>query len=131
MAISSEARNKMREINRKKAQESMKETTSSESAVDRALHDIEQEEKSETKPVTVTDTVKEVLAKKEDMSGIPSDNPLEDSNMSIHLKKGNRSVRNFAKSIRLTEKAAENMNRVAKEYNISANELINQLLEQL
>lgn len=131
MAISSEAREKMLAINKKKAQDSMKQNNNVKSAVDKAIDDIEKESIN-TKENTAVSMATNQSKFEEDVPGISREYTATPSDMSIHLKRGTfRDTKNFSKSVRLTEKAVNNMNRVAKEYNISANELINQLLEQL
>lgn len=128
MAINSELRNKMREVNKKRIISGTNDNDTAESSVDKALQDIEKKENeiNRENPDSVDDTnfVDDIVEERETRGD-------GNSRMSVQLKRGNKALKNVAKSFRLTEKAARNMDRLSKEYEISENELINQLLEQL
>ena len=128
MAINSELRNKMREVNKKRIISGTNDNDTAENSVDKALQDIEKKENeiNRENPDSVDDTnfVDDIVEERETRGD-------GNSRMSVQLKRGNKALKNVAKSFRLTEKAARNMDRLSKEYEISENELINQLLEQL
>lgn len=108
-------REKLRELNRRSVEESFEEKGRAENAVDIAVKNVEKEEQ-EKKPTPDTTQSK-------------TDEDVHEQKQSIEIRSS--SPRKNTKLVYLTDKADQNMRRVAKENNISANNLVNQLLEQL
>lgn len=109
-------RSKLREMNKKSVEENFSRDSSISNAVDAV---IKKAEEADIKTPEYTP---------EPELTIQEDAPVRQE-MQIHP--GKRKKPRATKLLYLTDKADENMRRVSKKNNISANELVNQLLEQL
>lgn len=113
-------RDQIRAINRNAIKRNFEQKSTTENAVDLAVKNAESD---------ISASEASVIMQKPAVNDTPVKTAAESQEVVIKPKV--KEKRKQTKLLYLTDTAATNMKRVSKEYGISANELVNQLLEQL